>query len=68
MNSFGGNYITPGFVSSREYYALNADWRAYITGAHTPSGTTQIGCMETDPKQAVSNLAQEGRVRVDWKE
>lgn len=68
MNSFGNNYMTPAFTSSREYYALNADWRAYITKAHPPSGYAQTGCMEMDPKQAASNLAQAGRTQVDWKE
>ena len=68
MNSYGNNFITPSFTSSREYYALNADWRAYITKAHPPNGPTQIGCMETDPKQATINLADPLRARVDWKE
>jgi hypothetical protein len=68
LNSFGGNYITPGFASSKEYYALNDNWRAYITKAHPPSSAAQVGCMETDPKQAASNLAQAERTRVDWKE
>ncbi len=68
MNSYGNNYITPSFTSSKEYYALNADWRAFITKAHPPNGPTQIGCMETDPKQAANNLADPLRKRVDWKE
>lgn len=68
MNSFGNNYMTPAFTSSRGHDALSADWRAYITGAHPPSGYAQVDCMEMDPKQAASNLAQAGRTQVDWKE
>ena len=68
MNSYGNNFMTPSFTSSREYYALNADWRAYITEAHPPNGPAQIACMETDPKQAANNLADPLRARVDWKE
>jgi hypothetical protein len=68
MNSFGNNYMTPSFASTRAYDALNADWRAYITQLHPPTGYAQVGCMATDPKQAANNLAQGGRTRVDWKE
>jgi hypothetical protein len=68
LNSYGNNYITPSFTSSTEYYKLNADWRAFITKAHPPSGPAQVACMEMDPKQAASNLAQAERKRVDWKE
>lgn len=68
LNSYGNNYITPSFTSSTEYYTLNADWRAFITKAHPPSGPAQVGCMETDPNVAASNLAQAERKRVDWKE
>lgn len=68
MNSFGNNYMTPAFASSRAQDALIADWRAYITKAHPPTGYAQVACMEMDPKQAASNLAQAGRTSVDWKE
>jgi len=68
LNSYGNNYITPAFTSSTEYYALNADWRAFITKAHPPNGPAQVACMEMDLKQAASNLAQAERKRNDWKE
>ena len=68
LNSYGNNYITPAFTSATEYYALNADWRAFITKAHPPNGPAQVACMEMDPKQAASNLAQAERKRIDWKD
>lgn len=68
LNSYGNNYITPSFASSTEYYKLNADWRAFITKAHPPSGPAQVGCMETDPNVAANNIAQPQRTRIDWKE
>jgi hypothetical protein len=68
MNSFGNNYMTPAFSSTTELPKLISDWRAYITNEHPPSGYAQVTCMEMEPRQAASNLAQAGRSRVDWKE
>ena len=68
MNSFGNNYMTPAFSSTTELPKLISDWRAYITHEHPPSGYAQVTCMEMEPRQAASNLAQAGRSRVDWKE
>ncbi len=68
MNSLGNNYMTPAFSSTTELPKLISDWRAYITNAHPPSGYAQVRCMEMEPRQAASNLAQAGRSGVDWKE
>ncbi len=68
MNSFGNNYMTPAFSSTTELPKLISDWGAYIKNAHPPSGYAQVTCMEMEPRQAASNLAQAGRSRVDWKE
>jgi len=68
MDSFGNNYMTPAFSSTTELPKLISDWQAYIKNAHPPSGYAQVTCMEMEPRQAASNLAQAGRSRVDWKE
>jgi hypothetical protein len=68
INGFGGSYITPAFTSSKDSYVLSADWGAYMTKEHPSDRLLRAQCMETDPKQAASNLAQAGRTRVDWKE
>ena len=68
IDSFGNNYMTPAFSSTTELPKLISDWRAYITNAHPPSGYAQVTCMEMEPSQAASNLAQAGRSLVDWKE
>jgi len=68
MNSFGNNYMTPAFSSTTELPKLISDWRAYIKNEHPPSGYAQVECMEMEPGQAASNLAQAGHSRVDWKE
>ncbi len=65
---FGGSYITPAFASSKDAQVLSADWGAYMTKAHPSERLMRALCMETDPTQAASNLAQAGRKRVDWQE
>jgi len=66
MGSFGGNYLTPGFTSTKDLSTIIADWQAYVRKAHPVQGVVRSNCMATTQKAAAAGLAGPGFTREDW--